>query len=91
MSVRFDDPQGPRQDDVLNEIDRDEARFFRHPRFRDTLMLRASFTRHRYELHSHPTYVIAVVTRGVERLRVGAGRHVAPRGLDHPRQSGGAA
>jgi AraC-like DNA-binding protein len=68
------------RDDVLNEIDQGRARFFRHPSFRDTLMLRASFTRHRYELHTHSTYVIAIVTRGAERLRVGAHRHVAAKG-----------
>jgi AraC-like DNA-binding protein len=47
---------------------------------REMLMLRASFTQHRYELHTHDTYVIGVVTRGVERLRVGARRYLAPQG-----------
>jgi AraC-like DNA-binding protein len=64
----------------LNRIDQDRAKFFRHPSFPDTMLLRASFTRHRYELHTHPTYVVAVVTRGCEGLRVGARRHVAPQG-----------
>jgi AraC-like DNA-binding protein len=64
----------------LNGIDRERAKLFRHPRFRDTLFLRASFTRHRYELHTHPTYVIGLVTRGVERLRVGARTYLAPEG-----------
>jgi AraC-like DNA-binding protein len=43
-------------------------------------MLRASFTRHRYELHTHDTYVIGMVTRGVERLRVSARSYLAPEG-----------
>jgi AraC-like DNA-binding protein len=44
------------------------------------LLLRASFTRHRYELHTHPTYVIGIVTRGSEALRISSRRHVAPIG-----------
>jgi AraC-like DNA-binding protein len=64
----------------LNRIDQERSKFFRHPSFPDTLLLRASFTRHRYELHTHSTYVVAVVTRGCEGLRVGSRRYVAPVG-----------
>jgi AraC-like DNA-binding protein len=54
--------------------------FWRHPRFADLAMLQARFTRHRYALHTHPTYVIALVTEGCERLRVGRHRVLAPAG-----------
>jgi AraC-like DNA-binding protein len=59
----------------------DEATaFWRHPRFADLALLTARFTRHRYALHTHPTYVIALVTEGCERLRVGRHAVVAPAG-----------
>jgi AraC-like DNA-binding protein len=54
--------------------------FWRHPAFRDLGMLKARFTRHRYELHTHPTYVIALITRGCERVRIGNQIVVAPSG-----------
>lgn len=54
--------------------------FWRHPRFRDLGMLKARFTRHRYELHTHPTYVIALITQGSERVRIGNRVVVAPSG-----------
>ncbi|MGX5842640.1 AraC family transcriptional regulator [Mesorhizobium sp. ArgA1] len=56
------------------------SQFWRHPRFRDLGMLRARFTRHRYELHTHPTYVIALITQGCERVRIGNQVVVAPAG-----------
>ncbi len=54
--------------------------FWRHPRFADLSLLAARFTRHRYALHTHPTYVVALVTEGAERLRVGRQRILAPAG-----------
>jgi len=71
---------------VLNRIDRSRAQpgmenvtaFWRHPRFRDMGLLKARFTRYRYQLHTHPTYVIALITDGCERLRVGQRQEVAP-------------
>jgi len=45
--------------------------FWRHPRFVDLGMLKASFRAHRYHLHTHPTYVIALITNGCERIRIG--------------------
>lgn len=71
---------------VLNRIDRHQrhldmagtATFWKHPCFRDMGLLKARFTRHRYELHTHPTYVIALITQGCERLRIGRRRLVAP-------------
>ena len=51
---------------------------WRHPRFHDLSLLRARFRRHRYDLHTHPTYVIALITGGCERLRVGRRRELAP-------------
>jgi AraC-like DNA-binding protein len=57
---------------------RDTATFWQHPSFPDMGLLKARFTRHRYELHTHPTYVVALITHGCERLRVGGRRIVAP-------------
>ena len=56
----------------------DTAFFWKHPSFRDLGLLRARFTRHRYELHTHPTYVIALITDGCEQLRVGRHQITAP-------------
>ena len=68
---------------VLNRIDHSPGienitTFWRHPRFRDMGLLKARFTRYRYELHTHPTYVIALITHGCERLRIGRRQEVAP-------------
>src|ERR1700722_1250923 len=54
------------------------ATFWKHPSFRDMGLLKARFKRHRYELHTHSTYVIALITHGCERLRVGRHHIVAP-------------
>jgi AraC-like DNA-binding protein len=67
----------------------DLTRFWRHPRFDDLCLLKAQFIRHRYELHTHPTYVLAVITQGCERLRIGTRREVAPAGsiiIVHPEE-----
>ncbi|MGX5849902.1 AraC family transcriptional regulator [Mesorhizobium sp. PL10] len=56
------------------------TQFWRHPRFRDLGMLKARFTRHRYQLHTHPTYVVALITQGCERVRIGNESVVAPSG-----------
>lgn len=67
----------------------DLTKFWRHPRFDDLCLLKARFIRHRYELHTHPTYVLAVVTQGCERLRIGTRREVAPAGsliIVHPEE-----
>jgi AraC-like DNA-binding protein len=54
--------------------------FWRHPSFPDLGLLAARFTRHRYDLHTHPTYVIALITEGAERVRVDGRPVVAPAG-----------
>ncbi len=56
------------------------ATFWRHPRFADLGLLAARFTQHRYELHTHPTYVIALITEGCERVRVSRETVLAPAG-----------
>ena len=71
----------------MNQIDL--ARYWRHPRFADLCLLKARFTRHRYELHTHPTYVIALITAGCERLHIGAHQVAAPAGtilIVHPEE-----
>ncbi len=57
---------------------RERAVFWQHPHFRDMGLLKARFRRHRYELHTHPTYVIALITGGCESVRVSRRRVVAP-------------
>ena len=67
----------------------DLTKFWRHPRFDDLCLLKARFIRHRYKLHTHPTYVLAVVTQGCERLRIGTRREIAPAGsiiIVHPEE-----
>ena len=54
--------------------------FWRHRSFRDLGLLKARFQNHRYDLHTHPTYVIALITEGAERVRVGRETIVAPAG-----------
>lgn len=54
--------------------------FWRHPCFDDLALISARFTRHRYHLHAHPTYVIALITEGCERIRIGRQTVVAPAG-----------
>jgi AraC-like DNA-binding protein len=71
----------------LNQID--STTFWRHPRFHDLCLLKARFTHHRYDLHTHPTYVIALIMQGCERLRIGTHQAVAPAGtviIVHPEE-----
>ncbi len=59
---------------------RETREYWRHPCFRDLGLLKARFTRHRYDRHTHPTYVIALITDGCERVRVGNETVLAPAG-----------
>jgi AraC-like DNA-binding protein len=58
----------------------EKSEFWRHSCFRDLGLMKARFTRHRYEPHTHPTYVIALITGGCERIRIGNHTVVAPAG-----------
>jgi AraC-like DNA-binding protein len=58
----------------------EKSEFWSHCCFRDLGLMKARFTRHRYELHTHPTYVIAVITGGCERIRIGNHTVVASAG-----------
>jgi AraC-like DNA-binding protein len=59
---------------------REAATYWRHPVFHDLGLLRARFTRHRYDRHTHPTYVVALITAGCERIRIGRHDVLAPAG-----------
>lgn len=62
-------------------MDATETRkYWRHPCFPDLGLFKARFTQHRYELHTHPTYVIALITAGCERIRIGRHKIIAPTG-----------
>jgi AraC-like DNA-binding protein len=73
---------------VLNQIDvvtkrqadTTETTYWRHPCFPDLGLLKARFTRHRYDLHTHPTYVIALITSGCEHIHIGRHDVLAPAG-----------
>src|ERR1700679_2254062 len=54
--------------------------FWRHRSFPELALLKARFTQHRYERHTHPTYVIALITGGCERVCIGRQDVVAPVG-----------
>ncbi len=73
----------------MNQIDQvaygerpatEAGKFWRHPAFPDLGLFKARFTRHRYALHTHPTYVIALITAGCERIRIGRRDVLAPAG-----------
>lgn len=59
---------------------RELARLTRHARLGDLEMLAARYRDHAYVLHTHPTYVVGVVVAGVEKLRIGRRKHLAPSG-----------
>src|SRR5277367_2016046 len=67
-------------DQVEDRRVQETKEFWRHARFRDLGLLKARFRRHRYELHTHPTYVIALITEGCERVRIGNQSVLAPAG-----------
>jgi len=54
--------------------------FWRHAAFPGLGLLKARFRQHRYERHTHPTYVVALITEGCERVRVGREEVLAPAG-----------
>lgn len=55
-------------------------RFWWHPRFPDLGLFKARFIDHHYDLHTHATYVIALITEGCERIRIGRNTVVVPVG-----------
>jgi AraC-like DNA-binding protein len=66
---------------MMRHVDTTETTtYWRHPCFPDLGLLKARFTRHRYDLHTHPTYVIALITSGCERIHVGRRDVLAPAG-----------
>ena len=58
----------------------ERSAYWRHPRFQDLGLLEARFTHHHYDRHTHPTYVVALITEGCEHAVVGRGSVVAPAG-----------
>ncbi|WP_186420632.1 AraC family transcriptional regulator [Bosea sp. CS1GBMeth4] len=54
--------------------------FWRHAAFRDLGLLAARFREHRYDRHTHDGYVIALITEGCERVRIGRREVLAPAG-----------
>lgn len=54
--------------------------FWRHAAFRELGLLKARFREHRYDRHTHDGYVIALITEGCERVRVGRQEVLAPAG-----------
>ncbi len=56
------------------------TRYWTHPGLDGCELLRARFVDHRYDLHTHSGYVVAVITEGCERVRIGGTMVVAPAG-----------
>lgn len=65
----------------MKEASRESKEFWKHVRFPDLGLLKARFRHHRYDRHTHPHYVIALITEGCERVTVGRREVVAPAGM----------
>jgi AraC-like DNA-binding protein len=66
--------------DASEQREREAARLTRHAGLGDLEMLAARYRDHAYALHTHPTYVVGVIVAGVEKLRIGRRKHLAPSG-----------
>ncbi|WID98790.1 AraC family transcriptional regulator [Bosea vestrisii] len=64
----------------MNEPRQESQEFWRHAAFRELGLLKARFREHRYDRHTHDGYVIALITEGCERVRVGRQEVLAPAG-----------
>lgn len=64
----------------MSEPRRERQEFWRHATFPELGLLKARFREHRYDRHTHETYVIALITDGCERVRVGRQEVLAPAG-----------
>lgn len=57
----------------------ENARYWNHPAIADVELLRARFVHHRFARHTHPTYTLALIERGVEEyLYRGETRQATP-------------
>jgi AraC-like DNA-binding protein len=66
--------------DLAVEQATERARFLRLPGRAGLEALHATFVRHRYALHTHETFTIALVERGAASFELDGHRHVAPAG-----------
>ncbi|CDX19275.1 AraC family transcriptional regulator [Mesorhizobium sp. ORS 3324] len=66
--------------DASEQREREAAKLTRHEGLFGLEMLAARYRDHAYALHTHPTWVFGVVVAGVEKLRIGRRRHLAPAG-----------
>ena len=66
--------------DASEQREREAARLTRHEGLGGLEMLAARYRDHAYALHTHPTWVFGVVVSGIEKLRIGRHRHLAPAG-----------
>ena len=64
----------------MNVRQQESQAFWRHAAFRELGLLAARFREHRYDRHTHEGYVIALITEGCERVRVGRQEVLAPAG-----------
>lgn len=64
----------------MNVPQQESQAFWRHAAFRELGLLAARFREHRYDRHTHDGYVIALITEGCERVRVGRQEVLAPAG-----------
>jgi len=66
--------------DLAVEQATERARWMRPPHRSGLEALHATFVRHRYALHTHETFTIALVERGAACFDLAGQRHVAPAG-----------
>jgi AraC-like DNA-binding protein len=66
--------------DLAVDSARERARFLRFEDRPWLEVLHATFVRHRYALHTHPTFTIALVEEGAAAFELGGHRYVAPAG-----------
>lgn len=64
----------------MSEPRQETQEFWRHAAFRELGLLKARFREHRYDRHTHDGYVIALITEGCERVRIGRQEVLAPAG-----------
>ncbi|MDG4883841.1 AraC family transcriptional regulator [Mesorhizobium sp. WSM4884] len=74
----FDKASG--MSDAGEQRECEAAKLTRHEGLGGLEMLAAHYRDHAYALHTHPTWVFGVVVAGIEKLRIGRRRHLAPAG-----------
>lgn len=75
-------PHEPQPDDEnrTNRSDQGAVKFWRAPALEGLELLQASYGVQEFPRHRHEEYILGVMVRGVEGLRLGGAAHLAPEG-----------